>query len=687
MMFTPFVFATLPLLEVLLLALGSLFLLSALLFDLGLSRHSRFKQILIKRRIITLYSIGNRLNLLSLACLLVTILICFFALPVGVNVGIAFDHFSLFFIFIVVVISLVSHPSVRMPLDLGRATLLNAFFSALLTLLLLLVLAANSVLLALILWEMATFCGLLLLAIHYQKKSLRKALLAYAIVAEMGTLFLVVALGMIYIYSNTDPLTPISFSRLATLPATIKEVVLLLLFFGFAAKSDLFPFHLWAVRSYPAIMPRTATLFSSATAKVAFALTLRFYFSMEITQSSYVGVIIFVLAILSIVLGSLYTISQKNLHRMLAYSTVENMGILYLGFALFIFASSLGHQLLMVFAILATFFFVLHHALSKALALQIAGTLAETLKRPLRIDELGGIAKIFPWMSRLMLIAFLSLMGAPFFSGFIAEALLLMVAFKSMLLGAPYILLAIIAIFALVVANLASIASFTKAYTAIFQGVQKTVYRSSSIKEKLYWRRFTLYGLLLLLGIFAMGIFPWPIILELQKIVIALYPQSRIMLSNLNMEIAVPMMLFSLSLTLFFLLFLLLKVSLWWLLRDKTIRRDAITWDCGMHFTSEARPLQYTGTSYLMSMITFFRPLLFSKSISPRIVEIFPDKKSFYRLQIADFLKQPRLQNLSYLLIRPLKIFHEIPRQGHIQWSIFSLVLALIVTIICFVRS
>lgn len=254
----------------------------------------------------------------------------------------------------------------------------------------------------------------------------RRALLAsfqYLIMGTIGTTFLLIGIGFLYMMTGTLNLADLAVRLEPVHNTTTVRAAFAFIAVGVSLKLALFPLHLWLPNAY-AYAPSMVTVFLSATAtKVAIYVLLRFFYSVFGVEFSFatlpMGYVLLPLALLGILLPSLVAIFQDDVKRMLAYSSVAQVGYIILGFSL---ASALG----LTAAILHLF----NHALTKAALFMALGAIVYRIGST-RIDDLAGIARDMPWTAAAFVVGGLSLIGVPLTAGFITKWYLLLAALEA----------------------------------------------------------------------------------------------------------------------------------------------------------------------------------------------------------------------------------------------------------------
>jgi hydrogenase-4 component B len=332
------------------------------------------------------------------------------------------------------------------------------------------------------------------------------------------------------------------------------------------------------------------------------------------------GEIVLVAGIISGILGVVYALGQHDLKRLLACSSVENIGIILIGIGIGMLGVSFGSPIMAVLGFSGGLLHVLNHSIFKSLLFMGAGVVIQ--KTGTRtIDMLGGLLKNMKITGITFLVGSLAISGLPPFNGFVGEFIIYIGGFKGVALDKTAFVLSISAIVSLAIIGGLALALFTKVLGVVFQGEP----RSSSavaVDEK---GPAMLTSLLILAGLcIIIGVFPRMFI----SMALRAVPVSGLGYGRIPMEPFIQMTAnISLAATLFFIILLVIMALRLVFYRGKTIGR-AGTWGCG--FTLPTPKMQYTGTSYAASILEFFRPAAPLQEDHPAIKGRFPQKTHYH---------------------------------------------------------
>ena len=254
------------------------------------------------------------------------------------------------------------------------------------------------------------------------------------------------------------------------MPASLRSVVFVFAFLGFGMKAGIIPLHLWLPRAHPIAPSPVSALMSGVMLKTAIYGFVRFSFDFLGGGPGWWGYLALVAGAASGVLGVLYAIAEHDLKRLLAYHSVENIGIIYLGLGAALVLMANDAPLWTALALMAALLHTFNHAMFKSLLFLGAGAIADAA-HTLDLEELGGLLKRMRVTGAMFLIACCSIVGLPLFNGFVSEWL----TFRSFLAAlkmtslSPAIVLPLMPVCWRLIGGLAA-ACFAKVYGVAFLG-------------------------------------------------------------------------------------------------------------------------------------------------------------------------------------------------------------------------
>lgn len=290
------------------------------------------------------------------------------------------------------------------------------------------VFVANGVIAFLCGWEVMTLATAALVATEHESAASRRAAYLFLVMSHVGTGCLMA--GFLILAAAAGSLSFPAMLSGDVVSGSMRHGLFALFFVGFGVKAGLIPFHVWLPEAHPAA-PSSVSAFMSAVLITAgiFGLFRVCAFGLG-TPDVYWALVFMSVGTLSAILGVLYALTQTDIKRLLAYSTIENSGIIALGLGAAMMALAHGHSALATIAVAASLMHVLNHAIFKGLLFLGAGSVAMATGTR-NIEQFGGLMRRMPWTGRCFLAGALAISGLPLLNGFPSEWL----TFQALLLG------------------------------------------------------------------------------------------------------------------------------------------------------------------------------------------------------------------------------------------------------------
>lgn len=316
-------------------------------------------------------------------------------------------------------------------------------------------------------WEIAALSAWLLVIWDYTNQKVRFAGFNYLVSTHIGLMFLVAAFMILYTASGGWYLEDFG-QWMSEHPGTTRNTVFLLLLTSFGLKSAFFPFHSWLPRAHAAAPANVSALMSGVIHKAGLFALLQFLLILG-RPEAWMGWTLMAFSVASAVVGGLYTVGQRDLKRLLGYSSTENVGIAGMGFGLGTLGLAWEAPGLVVLGFAGGMLHVLNHALFKCQLFYAAGCIYQA-KHGVDIERLGGLARLMPLTSLSFLVGGVAISALPPFNGFASEFVLYSGLFAHLAPGiwAELALGGVAALLAFVGA--VSALSITRAYGVIFLG-------------------------------------------------------------------------------------------------------------------------------------------------------------------------------------------------------------------------
>jgi formate hydrogenlyase subunit 3/multisubunit Na+/H+ antiporter MnhD subunit len=316
-------------------------------------------------------------------------------------------------------------------------------------------------------WEFMSLASWALVMAHHREADNAKAGYIYLVMASFGTLALLLAFGLL-----AGPAGDYGFAAIRAAGHTpyVAALVLILMLLGAGSKAGLVPLHVWLPLAHPAAPSHVSALMSGVMTKVAIYGFIRVVFDLLGQPTWSASVIVLFLGGVTAVMGILYAMMEKDLKRLLAYSTIENVGIIFAGLGLALAFQANGMRLAAALAFTAALFHVLNHSLFKSLLFFGAGAvLTATGERDM--EKLGGLIHRMPSTSFAVLVGCIAISALPPFNGFVSEWLIFQAVLQSPELPQWALKITVPAVGALLaLAAALAAACFVKAYGVAFLG-------------------------------------------------------------------------------------------------------------------------------------------------------------------------------------------------------------------------
>ncbi|EJW13729.1 Hydrogenase-4 component B / Formate hydrogenlyase subunit 3 protein [Rhodovulum sp. PH10] len=329
-------------------------------------------------------------------------------------------------------------------------------------------------------WEFMSLASWALVVVHHRESASIRAGLLYLLMASFGTLCLLLAFGLLAgpgaAIGGTAGFDHLTFAHMrASPPAEIfAALATVLALLGAGSKAGLMPLHVWLPLAHPAAPSHVSALLSGVMTKVGVYAFVRIVFDVAGNIDPWSGLVVVIAGGTTAVMGVLYAVMQRDLKRLLAYSTVENVGIVFIGLGLALAFRAAGQGPAAALALAAAFLHVLNHSLFKGLLFFGAGAvLTATGERD--TEKLGGLVHTMPHTAVVVLIGCMSIAALPPLNGFVSEWLTFQAILMSPQLpqwGLKFAVPVVGALLALAAA-LAG-ACFVKAYGIVFLGRPRT---------------------------------------------------------------------------------------------------------------------------------------------------------------------------------------------------------------------
>ncbi len=474
------------------------------------------------------------------------------------------------------------------------------FFNVLVASMVMVVLARNGVLF-LIAWEVMALSSFFLVTFEDERESVRVAGRTYLVATHVGTAFLLVM--FILMGREAGSLDFDQFEKLSATPKAFGGLLFLLAIIGFGTKAGFMPLHVWLPEAHPAAPSHVSALMSGVMIKMGIYGLVRVLTFLG-PPPLWWGWLLVSIGLSSGILGVLFALAQHDLKRLLAYHSVENIGIIALGLGVGLLGISECSTALVVLGFGGGLLHVANHAVFKSLLFLGAGAVLHGTGTR-EIDQLGGLLKRMPWTAFTFLIGAVAISGLPPLNGFVSEFLIYLGAFGggiSLKTGAAVPLFGLIAGLALI-GGLA-VACFTKAFGIVFLGLPRSKHGQHAHEAGWFMRipMCLLAASCVLIGLLA------PIALSiLQPVVrqVSGFP-ANVVHGNLAVAAGPSRLIAAIGAALLVLVGFLALLRRTLLANRKV--EESITW--GFGYALPTARMQYTASSFAQPLTDLFKPLL-----------------------------------------------------------------------------
>ncbi|MHB0996720.1 MAG: proton-conducting transporter transmembrane domain-containing protein, partial [Elusimicrobiales bacterium] len=473
--------------------------------------------------------------------------------------------------------------------------------------------AANAVLFMLG-WELMAAASFLLVLFDHDRAQSRRAGFIYLTAGGAGALMLMAAFSML---GGASPL--LDFSSFRSPGGAAASAVFLLGLGGFGLKAGLIPLHIWLPEAHPAAPSHVSAVMSGVMIKTGIYGVIRLLSFLTPWQEWW-GWTLLAAGSVSCLLGALFALAQHDIKRVLAYSSIENIGIILAAIGLGVVSAAHGAAGAAALAFSGALLHVLNHALFKGLLFMGAGAVMHGAGT-CELEALGGLAKRMPRASALFLVGAASACALPPFSGFAGEFLVYLGAFRGINSSAPLALAGVLAGLSLAAAGAIAAAAFARAAGTAFLGEPRTARAAGAHPTG----RLMLFSMYVLAGLCLAVCAAAPLLLgPLSAAVGAGFGAA--FGAAAAVEAAQPLVYISAGALLVSALAVLiaaLRLALFPAAGSSVVP----TWDCG--YAAPTPRMQYGASSFSQPLTDFFQPVLRKVGQYPVISEYFPARASF----------------------------------------------------------
>ncbi len=491
-----------------------------------------------------------------------------------------------------------------------------------------LIYTAQNALVFLLGWETAAVAAWLLVIWDYRNQRIRFAGFNYLVSTHVG-LFVLVAAFML-LHSKTDSMEFAAFGQFLSRPSEARGTIFLLLGAAFGLKSAFFPLHTWLPRAHSAAPAHVSALMSGVIHKAGLFAFLRFTL-LQGQPEEWMGWSVLGFGALSAFFGVLHTATQRDLKRLLGYSSTENVGIAAMGFGVGLLGWAWGQPVLVVCGFGGGLLHLLNHALFKCLLFYAAGAVYRAT-HTVDLERLGGLARRMPRTAALFLVGALAISALPPLNGFVSEFIIYAGLFSSgPASGASEVALVAAAALLAFVGAVSALA-MTRAFGVAFLGTPRdaTVHAPEDPPAPML-APMVLHAA----GVIVFGLAP-ELALRFIGGTVALFAPGADLLTTLPVLSTVAWASRALAAAL-----VVAGVVRWW--QGRAARRT-VTWGCG--YTAASPRMQYTGSGFseqFSRVMEAFIPALRREQVP---TDLFPQRAGHVATHHADAVERRMFEAL-----------------------------------------
>ena len=483
-----------------------------------------------------------------------------------------------------------------------------------------LVVVARDGLLFLLAWEIMALAPFFLVVFDDRREAARHAAWVYLAATHLGTAFLLVMFVWLGNLAGTSDFA--GYAAIFQGHPGLASAVFLLALIGFGSKAGIVPAHVWLPEAHPAAPSHASALMSGAMIKIGIYGLVRLLTLLGVPQAWW-GWTLLAAGAASGVLGVLYALAQHDLKRLLAYHSVENIGIILMGIGVGVLGLAYQVPALVAFGFAAGLLHVVNHSIFKGLLFLGAGAVQHAA-HTVELEELGGLLKRMPWTGAAFLIGAAAIIGLPPLNGFVSEFILVYSGYTGLVEpGSALAAAGLVTLVAIGLIGGLAAACFAKAFGVVFLGTARS--EEAEHANEAAW---TMRAAMVLLALSCVGIgFAAPAVIGgLTGVVAAASglpaPSVAALLSPLSRALATTTAVF---------IAMTLLAALIWIVRGRLLAAAGVrrvpVWGCG--FQRPTARMQYTASSFAQPLVTQFRLLIANRERLAAPSGYFPAASSY----------------------------------------------------------
>ena len=534
----------------------------------------------------------------------------FYGLPHGIvfdwngvfgNVPFVIDMLSAFFIIVISCVSFLcifySNGYMKPYLGKNKKFASHCFFLPMLTASMLLVTVVQNALFFLVVWELMSLASFFLVLFEDDKKEVLSASIKYLIYMHISVIFIIALMAFMSVKSGSYDFE--SFKNIFIEQPELKNIVFFLAFLGFGTKAGFVPMHNWLPDAHPVAPSHVSAVMSAVMIKTGLYGILRTLLLIE-TPTAVIAYFMLCIAVLTALYGIVYAVTQKDIKKILAYSSVENIGIAGIGIGVGLVGLYYDNSTVAMLGFCGALFHILNHSVFKSLLFMGAGSVY--LKTHTKnIEQLGGLIKSMPKTAIFFLTACLAICALPPFNGFIGEFLIYVGLLLSLKMDTSGLfILIILSIAGLALVGTLALLCFTKIFSITFLGLPRSEH-SEQVQSDVSKSMLIPMGILscttLLIGLGAFLIYP------MIACAVSQFVETQQFFVNFESILAVLvniLVVFSI---------LIVVIMIVFAIRKLVCRKYVVfsTWGCG--YNKGNNHIQYTASSFVGPFSSIMTPL------------------------------------------------------------------------------
>lgn len=537
---------------------------------------------------------------------------------------------------------------------------------------------SKNMLLFLILWELMGISSFLCIFFDGKKTKTINAAILYLIMMHISFIFLLIATILTYDMTHTFSFDLINeyFNNDSIISIKLKSTIFYLFTIGFIIKLGIFPFHFWLAEAHPASPTHLSSFMSSIVIKTGFYGLLLITKIFGFPSNEFSKIIIFA-GLTTSLIGIINATSQNQIKKFLAYSSVENAGLLLFFYGSSIYGFLNNNYFLFTCSFLAIFIFLMNHAFSKSSAFLVSGIVITETKND-NLNNLGGIINYYKDASSSSFLSSISLSALPPFGNFIAE-LLIFIAYANFIINNIFSITPFIVFLFLGLIGAITILAFTRYFSVGYLGT----YRGNNQIEKKKFSVFLKFSIFL--NIFFAVILSSPYFFKIYFSILKEFSNNFEILNNQYLLESEMQQINSIIIPFYNLLILFFVIIIFFSIFYSFLKvKKCKTWGCG-YIIKEKDNFQYSATSFVQPFLTIFKSLTGLK-IRKKESDIIFSKDAHIESEHHDIIQKnllsPALEKLNEFLDRFTFI-----QSGKTQhYILYGLIFLIIIIIWIFIK-